>query len=191
MADCQKNQAACHSVENDAKASPDLIQVAGADNGTTSDNLVGPLTNIGGGKSTSATLTSPIASQQEGFYNGRIVGQHDSARRQFGPVSVRFTNLARLPSSGIGVKTGVTAPDGTKGAVTLATSGVIDFYNSGAITPIVGEYLIGGVWAQQGPNGYQNATPARIALNNSALTGKSIGSGYAAGLPTWTGRQGD
>jgi len=186
MADCNRAKAGCHAVENDnANTTPDTLVVSGANNGTATDSLVGPMANLGGGQ-TPVKVASPLTQQQVGFFGGRVVAQQDSARRAFGPVGVRFANLARLPTSMTGVTTGLTAPDGTSGAVKLASASVIDLYNSGSITPTVGDWYIAGSWVRAASaSGYQNGSPLRITINNSTFTGKNVSIGTSQCSPAW------
>ena len=112
------------------------------------------------------------AKNQVGFWQGRVAAQHDSARRTFGPVSVRFKNLmpqdpqdiARLAQPGIGaphpiLNANVLAPDGTYGAFNLSPNPTSDQGLALQSKSIycrrlrsqdvnVGDIIIAGVWAR-------------------------------------------
>ena len=101
-----------------------LVDTASASNGA--PNVEGPATVLSqyGGMLLNQTV-SPIQQGQDGFFNYHVIGQVDAARRSFGPVVVRFPNLAaQIPSNwiksvacgSVNLMIGVTAPDGTKNA---------------------------------------------------------------------------
>jgi hypothetical protein len=171
-------------VENDVSGlPPEDITVLGSARVSGSVYLVGPAGSV---------LSNPLSQQQDGTVNGRVVGQHDSARRGFGPVGVRFTNLASLPSSGSGITTGITAPDGTSNAITYSPSSSTstNFYSS-TITPSVGDWFVGGLWLKANTkNGFSAGNHvAFIQATNSILAGRYAGGGRAYCQPNWTGNQ--
>ena len=140
---------------------------------------------------------NPLNQQQEGVINGRLLGQNDSARRGFGPVSVRFTNLAAVPIGGKGVTTGVTAPDGTSrndatGAITFAPAGSagLTMY-SVTQTPHVGDWFVASSWirANSASGFYSGNHPLYIQIDNAKLAGQNIARGRAYCQPNWTGNQ--
>jgi hypothetical protein len=100
---------------------------------------------------------SPLAHNQVGFWQGRVAGQHDSARRMFPAVAPRFANLvnqdpAGWPTGAGNTKTtGVAAPDGSLGATSYSTinGGQQNFeiYRA-AQTYAVGDWVFAGVWAK-------------------------------------------
>jgi hypothetical protein len=108
--------------------------------------------------SVSALTKSPAGARQVGIQAGRISGRHDSARRGFGPVAARFTNLAPQDVSTWAAKggtatvtTGKTAPDGTSNAAELShasTVGNKQIYRANIGTPSVGEWVIAGGWVR-------------------------------------------
>jgi hypothetical protein len=119
---------------------------------------------------------SPTAQHQQGFVDGTVFGQHNSARRGFSPIAVRSSNIAATnPASwtsagGTGsVTTGVAAPDGTTGAGTITWASGTNYqaaFYSANITWTVGDYYIFGAWARSTTgNGYFNGTP--IAFNQA------------------------
>ena len=103
----------------------------------------------------STLVTSPPVMRQLGFWQGRISGQHDASRRQFGPVAVRFPNLAphdpAVWGSRLGTATVVTdqpAPDGTLNAARLeSANGAMtrQIYRATRLVA-VGDRIIAGAW---------------------------------------------
>ena len=127
------------------------------------------LNNVGGAATvlntpSKANIKTPEAAGQLGFWddsgsggqNGRISGQHDSARRAFGAVGVPYMNVAKtLPGQWVAVSgsvtTGVTAPNGTMNAATLSSSsGLCDVrpWQNGSFTASAGDGFVAGVWAR-------------------------------------------
>jgi hypothetical protein len=109
---------------------------------------------------TATSYSDPAAQGQVGFYGGKVYGQIDQARRDFGPVAVRFTNLAvccSLHGSQGSLTTGVTAPDGTTGAQTITngtgTQVAAVFYNQNKKVA-VGDYIIVGAWGRSRSGGW-------------------------------------
>ncbi|MGE5661739.1 MAG: hypothetical protein ACM3X1_05775, partial [Ignavibacteriales bacterium] len=110
------------------------------------------------------------AKKQVGFWQGRVAAQHDSARREFGPVSVRFKNLmpqdpqeiTRRATGAGRLTTNVSAPDGTQRAFNLSPDSnglqgkiivcrrivVNQPVNAGDIVVEEGDIVIAGVWAR-------------------------------------------
>jgi hypothetical protein len=134
---------------------------------------------------------SPVAQQQEGIVNGRLVAQDDSARRGFGPVSVRFTNLAVLPSTGRGLTAGVAAPDGTTGAITFnpASLSELALYTT-ASKPNAGDWFVASTWMRANTeNGFYSGNgPVFLEVLHSTLSGRNIGTSRAYCHPNWKGR---
>ena len=103
---------------------------------------------------------SPEGERQVGFWQGRVAGQHDSARRGFSPSVARFANLAPQDvttwAAKIGsatVTTGKTAPDGTTNAAELSHASAAankQIYRVNIGTPSVGEWIIAGGWVRGG-----------------------------------------
>jgi hypothetical protein len=144
-------------VRIDGPAVPDSILVERV------PSVVGPCTIISAPSSVfSQQLEStPAAQGQVGFWGGRVVAQHDSARRSFAPVAVRFRNLApqdvsvwsRLPQQGnLRVTPNVRAPDGTMGACRLeelaGAVGMLELYRVPASFE-TGDFLFIGCWARK------------------------------------------
>jgi hypothetical protein len=136
----------------------------------------GPATVTGVNYSNLRTLVeSPLRSSNVGFFAGKVVGITDAARRHFGPVAVRYTNLATVDPaawtyfSGAGtITTGITAPDGTTGAgQTTSTSGqsFVQFYSSSSVSYGVGDIWIYGVWERTTSANAITLTPPRFSLN--------------------------
>lgn len=152
------------------------IESVGFYNGRASE-VIGPAFTFshrnGFGVDTSmASYDTPLARGQIGFDKRRIMGQHDSARRSFGPVTAIATNLIDQTGAswvGIGegtagpVTTGITGPDGLANAVAIA--GDLTKYRviySGSWNPSapnsradgrVGDYLFFGTWIKAGSVG--------------------------------------
>jgi hypothetical protein len=173
-------------VENDLTNQPiENISVLG------SSNVYGAMQLMGAG---AVSKISPLAQQQDGIINSRVVGQEDSARRGFGPVAVRFTNLVSLPNSGSGITTGIAAPDGTSKAITYlpssSSSTQFNLYSS-TITPSVGDWFIGGMWMKANTTkGFSAGSHvAFIQVNGSTLTGRNSGGGRSYCQPNWAGNQ--
>jgi len=120
------------------------------------DSVDGPATVL------NAPLTnSPVSlwrRHQQGWEGGgKLVGDHDASRRAFGPVAVRFKNLADLGGWAAAhpefCQAGLPAPDGTHGAVRLqnAENGAVYLQDR---TFAEGDYVIGGGWARGGQLGF-------------------------------------
>ena len=109
---------------------------AGSPVGTLPDNIVSTNINsaclkniqgeqIGSGQwaqNLNALTVSPEREGQTGFIKGHVIGQQDSSRRSFGPVSVRYLNKVAATgswtvSAGGTLTSSIAAPDGTTGAV--------------------------------------------------------------------------
>jgi hypothetical protein len=108
--------------------------------------------------------------KQVGFWQGRVAAQHDSARRTFNPVAVRFKNLMPQDPQEITIRatgnatltTNVLAPDGTQRAFNLSPNSnglqsklvvcrrivVSQPVNVGDIIVNEGDIVIAGVWAR-------------------------------------------
>ena len=121
-------------------------------------NVIGPATIMGTYPATMRDATeSPLARGQLGISQGILLGQHDGARRTFGPVAVRFPNLAPHDTTtwsskygGATVTTGQPAPNGTTNAALLTSASGLtgrDIYRSPR-TLAVGDAMIIGAWVQ-------------------------------------------
>jgi hypothetical protein len=123
-------------------------------------SVVGPATILG--QYTAGlinTAASPAQMGQAGIFNGHIVGETDAARRTFGPVAIRFPNVATqiaakwTATQFVGtttVTTGIAAPDGTNNAAratSTAPTPLEGLYFCNGLFPLnTGDYFIGGVW---------------------------------------------
>jgi hypothetical protein len=167
------------AVQVDGPFDPSAIVVSNASAGG-SINAAGPMTLLGQYiPNLNAIEESPLREGQIGFFHNRIVGSTDAARRLFGPAAVRYLNLAHVDPStwglnrkaGATIETGVTAPDGTRGA---GTASQLDgpqnsmVYYSGQQKVAAGDYFVAGVWVKT-KNGYMGG------LSNFDL--KLVGSG--------------
>jgi hypothetical protein len=154
------NSGAVYAVENDTASS--YISVRDLQDQYTKGVM--QLSNAG---PPFATVESPLRAGQSGVlggYNGliptaKLVGNTDAARRLFGPAAVRFTNLATLPSSVSGgtITTGVTAPDGTTGAITISSTGTASavLASQSLASATVNSWYISGAWIRATTaNGY-------------------------------------
>lgn len=123
---------------------------------------------------------TPAGHQQIGFWQGRVLGQHDSARRGFAPNMVRFANLVN-PDSGTWANGTATiaasklAPDGTSNAVRLASSGGTSDQNSrqafrGNLTLQAGDWLVAGVWAKTVTAGVAMSNVLTVSLVTAGNT---------------------
>jgi hypothetical protein len=152
------------AVQVDGPFDPSAIVVSNASAGG-SINAAGPMTLLGQYiPNLNAVEVSPLREGQIGFFHNRIVGSTDAARRLFGPVAVRYLNLAQVDPStwdlsrrtGAKIETGVTAPDGTRGA---GTASQVDgpqnsmVYYRGQQKTAIGDYFVAGVWVKA-KNGY-------------------------------------
>jgi hypothetical protein len=149
------------AVEVDGNGPSDAVLVSspngGGGTGLRGSAVTGPAIVSGNAPgSITATVVSGDRQHQNGFLGGRVLGQTDAARRGFAPVGVRFTNLANTsPSSwttagGGSITTGITAPDGTTGAATCASSSRnanCIFYQANQ-TFAVGDIVIIGGWVR-------------------------------------------
>jgi hypothetical protein len=142
---------------------PDNILVEQTNSGCTKNNQ-GEMTSFGQWTQLLNTIEeSPLREGQVGIIKGHLLGQQDSSRAAFGPTAVRFANILNPPSSytitaGGTLTTGITAPDGTSGAVqgaNAAGSGGIIFLNSNSVSIAAGDYFVAGVWVRSASaNGY-------------------------------------
>jgi hypothetical protein len=136
--------------------------------------VVGPatiLSQFDGG--VQAQRRSPASHGQTGFFRGRVVAQHDSARRAFGPVAVRFPNLFRADLSQWAECQGtlngpLPAPDGSRGAFRLDAleNGVESWVADIVHVPLkVGDWFAFGVWvrAPLQPDGSSYGVPNEVA----------------------------
>lgn len=133
----------------------------------------GPCTVLNRGQKFESQTTTPAGYRQAGFHSqGRIVGQHDSSRRSFGPIAVRTANLAAQDTStwsglsGSGtVTTGRPAPDGTTAAAKIAGGGKTVY--SASRTVALGDWYIAGVWARGLSWADVNSGPLLLTWSNS------------------------
>lgn len=131
---------------------------------------------------------SPLAKGQFGIFQSnanpvaRLFAQTDAAARQFGPVSVRYPNIATnfaasswVYSSATGtITTGLASPDGraAAGNVTSASGDAfVQFYHAGAVTLTVGDRYAYSIWARS----------ASAALPSMGVKFNLNGDGYGAG----------
>ena len=155
---------------------PDNVVTEGVISGCTKNNQ-GEMTTFGQFTQLLNSLpVSPLREGQVGIIKGRVLGQQDSSRATFVRLRVRFANVVNpIPgyttSTGGTLKTGVTAPDGTTGAVQGAFStapGGIIFLNSNTISFSVGDYFIAGVWVRSETfNGYAGGVNNVLQLSIS------------------------
>ena len=163
---------------------PDNVVAEGVNSGCTKNNQ-GEITTFGQFTQLLNSLpVSPLREGQVGIIKGHVLGQQDSSRATFGSTAVRFANVVNpisgyTISAGGRLKTGVTAPDGTTGAVQGAYStapGGIIFLNSNTISFSVGDYFIAGVWVRsETANGYAGGV-------NNVLQLSISGSGDASAI---------
>ena len=194
VADCTGT---CPAVENDggegAAVRVSNLQGQGV-------NSVGPVMNSGGDYPANYqnVTTSPTAQGSLGFWGNRVVGQVDASRRQFGPVSVRFPNIAATATASWSVKSGaalaqsIAAPDGTSGAgrvsVASGASGV-EFFRQN-IAAAVGDIFVLGVWSRSNTaNGYASGNPGNFFFNSSGFT--CAGGSQIVFLNQWITGDGD
>jgi hypothetical protein len=154
------------------------------------------------------TPTSPAQMGQVGIFNGHIVGETDAARRNFGPVSIRYPNLApqvatnwtatQFAGTTI-ITTSIAAPDGTNNAARAASSSAspqenLYFYN-GLFPSNTGDYFIGGAWIRSlsAVGGYSGSPTTAISFDllnpvtniDYALSGSTSGA-LSSGQNEWT-----
>jgi len=114
------------------------------------NGILGPV-NFSG--SIFAPVSDPLAQGQTGINNGRLFAFVTNTQRQFGPSAIRFANLAPTSSAswvvtGGGsstITTGITAPDGTTGAVSVvSTSGqqAVRYFNS-SVSVAANDWFVG------------------------------------------------
>ncbi len=123
----------------------------------------GPATLAGAAGPSNGTV-QPSVYSQAGVYNGHLVGQTDDARRGFGPVAARWTNMAsqvvanwgNRACNGATAPISMTAPDGTANAG-KATSQAC-FYSG---TPPLGsgDWIIAGAWVRSETSGFLGGNP--------------------------------
>jgi hypothetical protein len=163
---------------------PDNVVAEEVNSGCTKNNQ-GEMTSFGQFTQLLNSLpVSPLREGQVGIIKGHVLGQQDSSRTTFGSTAVRFTNIVNpisgyTVSSGGTLKSRITAPDGTTGAVqgafSTAPGGVI-FLNSNAVSISVGDFFIAGVWVRsETGNGYAGGV-------NNVLQVSISGSGDSAPL---------
>ena len=183
----------------DCSGSVNGVQVdepSGTPLGLAPDNVITEEINSGCTKNSQGEMTSfgqftqllnslpisPLREGQVGIIKGHVLGQQDSSRAAFSPAAVRFANIVSpisgyAVSSGGMLNTGITAPDGTTGAVQGAYStaaGGIIFLNSNTISISVGDYFIAGVWVRsQTGNGYAGGVNNVLQLSVSGSGGAS------------------
>jgi hypothetical protein len=132
---------------------------------------------------------SALRQGMRGIYNSRMAMNTDMGRHSFSPVAVRATNIVGPPFSwtiggGITVTTGILAPDGTTGAVTMNNTGSNSSVNFGGVfagvTPQIGSYYIFGVWVRSNTPGvfptsptYSDTTSGNVCAGNY-LSGQGI-----------------
>lgn len=130
-----------------------------------------------------AVNNTDMATQRAAGFTGgapsappRVIAQHDGAARQFGPVAVRFVNLAAQDvttwSSKLGsatVTTGQTAPDGTTNAAKLSASSLDSrqVYRAPR-TLTVGDWVVGAVWAKPDVAGGVGGSPGAVEVGLQA-----------------------
>ena len=160
--------------------------------------VVGPATVMGQDPNQLANATeSPAQMGQVGFFNGYVVGQDDAARRNFGPVAIRFPNIAPqvptewLPQVGISVTPGILAPDGTYGAgkaVDVQLQASVIFFASNQTAVAVGDYFIGGAWILSLNGGFAGSptTAINFGLNTSGFSDSGSSHGAVSGQNQWS-----
>jgi hypothetical protein len=162
-------------------------------NSACTSNVRGEMTTVNGYATVAGAQTaSPARQGQVGFVRGHIVGQEDAARRGFSPTAVRFQNLALSPSQwtvprGI-LKTGISAPDGTTGAVqgstTNSQTGLI--MATGNQDTTAGDYWLAGAWVRsQTNNGYAGGVNNVLNFSIGVET-HAVSMSFGHGAP-WTG----
>jgi hypothetical protein len=136
----------------------------------------------------STLVASPPAQRQLGFWQGRVSGQHDAARRQFGPVAVRFPNLAPHDTAtwgakvgGSAVTTGQPAPDGSLNAARMeVATGLGDCRLYRVNRPVaVGDRVIAGCWING--HGTQSSFNLQVAWAHSDVLFSHNARGYMTG----------
>ncbi len=123
------------------------------------DTVTGPgvLMNSSAPIGWSTKTVNPSQHGQNGFWQSRIVGQHDSARRDFGATSAQFVNLASYNIAGLTPGTNITlAPaafrDGLTNAARISTGTAgsqSQTLYSASMTPSVGDWLFFGAWIRR------------------------------------------
>lgn len=155
---------------------PDNVVTEEVNSGCTKNNQ-GEMTTFGQFTQLLNSLpVSPLREGQVGIIKGHVLGQQDSSRTTFGSTAVRFNNIVNpisdyAVSSGGTLKNGITAPDGTTGAVqgafSTARGGVI-FLNSNTVSISVGDFFIAGVWVRsETGNGYAGGVNNVLQLSIS------------------------
>jgi hypothetical protein len=153
-----------------ADVPPDMVLVRRA-------SLEGPGTILGN-HSVGEAISTPAGERQQGFWQGRVAAQHDSARRAFSPTAARFANLApqdvstwAAKSGSATVTTGKSAPDGSTNAAELTSAGGVvnkEIFRGGQ-TFAVGDWIIAGVWLR-GVNTANGPLNALIATTSVVIT---------------------
>jgi hypothetical protein len=170
------------AVQVDGPFDPSSIVVSNAYAGG-SLNVSGPMTVLGQYiPNLNAMEESPLREGQVGFFHNRVVGSTDAARRLFSPAAVRYPNLAQGDPSawslnrkaGATIETGVTAPDGTRGAGTASQldgpQNAIVYYR-GHQKAAAGDYFVAGVWVAA-KNGYMGGlSNFDLKIGGSQTTG--------------------
>jgi hypothetical protein len=184
-----------------------VVSSIAASNGA--PNIIGPATVLSQSTVVLNNQTVSVLRQGEvGFANGHVLGQVDTARRNFPPSSVRFQNIA--PQIAVTWKatqycgktsfstTGIVAPDGTANAARAASTcsspinGIVFYQGNRTVKP--GDYLIAGVWIRSvNANGYAGnpVNPLQLNLNSrggsiSGLTRGAIQSGDGEWVWVWS-----
>ncbi|MGO8791401.1 MAG: hypothetical protein ACLQVL_28985 [Terriglobia bacterium] len=134
----------------------------------------GPATLLGGA-APSNFAQSPLLNGQQGIFNGYLLGQNNAARRGFGPVNSRFTNLISMaePFKCGGPLTCIagSAPDGTNNAtlITSKSSAGFNLYLNVSQEISAGDIFIYGAWVKTltPPGFFSNAsTPLSFSFVN-------------------------
>ena len=113
----------------------------------------GPFTLLGGNNPSQYSL-NPLLQGTQGTFNGYLLSQTNAARRGFGPVAARFTNLISainpIPCVGATLTCiALAAPDGTNNALSVTTSNSVateTLYDHSSITTSVGDIFICAGW---------------------------------------------
>jgi len=172
-------------------------------------SVVGPATILG--QYTNDLISAPVSPAQMGqvgIFNGHLVGSTDAARRNFGPVAIRYPNLVTQVAANWTVTqfagtttltTGIAAPDGTKGAGRVTSTALLPqevlYFSNGRFPLNTGDYFIGGAWIRSlSPSGgYSGAPTVAITFqasdfgkgNSYSLSGRVTGA-LSSGQNEWT-----
>jgi hypothetical protein len=154
------------------------------------------------------SAVSPAQMGQVGIFNGHLVGETDAARRNFGPVAIRYPNLVTQVAANwtvtqfagtSTVTTGVAAPDGTQNAgraTSTASSPLEALYFCNRLSSYnTGDYFIGGAWVRSlaTAGGYAGAPTTAIGFSmfdpgggKSASLSGSVTGALSSGQNEWT-----